>query len=341
MRSNNEKGFSLLELLVAAALTVGLLGGAFALVNRNQQVFVTESGVTDMNQNVRTAVDLLTRDIQCAGMGLPVDAGNFAAIYYKNGANGAPDSIMMLNGDPSAPDATVDANLTNGTEIVVSVPADVVRTGSGSSTQFTYTSHDNKTKSLYKAYSSDPRQYLVYDDTRAMLFPLQANGVVTGAGASERIKLQYDASKYKNPASLFGTTVGLGEPNGTNVAVIESTVAYRLDTTTGELLRSDDLQNWYAVARGIVNFQVRYRVLRRTAGKAIEESITDTPGDGVDKGPSGEATSRRDIHSLIITLVAETPGVPTNNPNYRRVTQKFEIAPRNMNLTNNNNVRSQ
>jgi len=343
MRSNTEKGFSLLELLVAAALTVGLLGGAFALVNRNQQVFVTESGVTDMNQNVRTAVDLLTRDIQCAGMGLPVGAGNFAAIYYKNGANNTPDSIIMLNGDPSAPFATIDSNLTTGTEIAVSTPSDVVRTGSGSSTQFTYTSYDKKTKPLYKAYSSDPRLYMVYDDTRAMLFPLQSNGIVTGEGASERIKLQYDSSKYKNPASLFGTTIGLGEPNysdGANVAVIESTVAYRLDTNTGELLRSDDFQNWYAVARGIIDFQVRYRILRRTEDNAIEETITDTPGDGVDKGPSGELTSRRDIHSLIITLIAATPDLPANNPKYRRVTQKFEIAPRNLNLANNNNVRS-
>ena len=343
MRSNNEKGFSLLELLVAAALTVGLLGGAFALVNRNQQVFVTESGVTDMNQNVRTAVDLLTRDIQCAGMGLPVNAGNFAAMYYKNGANGAPDSLMMLNGDPSAPFATVNTISAVNTEINVMPPVNVVRTGSGTSAQFTYTSYDKKTKSIYKTYTADPRLYLIYDDTRAMLFPLRSNGAVIGAGGAERIRLQYDGSKYKNPASLFGTTVGLGEPNyadGANVALIESTVAYRLDTNTGELLRSDDFVNWYAVARGIVNFQVRYRILRRTADNAIEESITDTPGDGVDKGPSGEVTSRRDIHSVIITLVAETPGVPANNPNYRRVTQKFEIAPRNLNLTNNNNVRS-
>jgi hypothetical protein len=343
MNANNEKGFSLLELMVAAVLTVGLIGGIFALVNRNQQVFVTESGVTDMNQNVRTAVDLLTRDIQCAGMGLPVGAGNFAALYYKNGANSAPDSIMMLNGDPSAPSATIDPNLTTSTEIAVSPPSDVVRTGSGSSTRFTYTSYDKQTKPLYEAYSSDSRLYLIYDYTHAMLFPLKSNGTLSGAGASERIMLQYDAGSYKNPASLFGATVGLGEPiysEGANVSVIESTVAYRLDTNTGELLRSEDFQNWYAVARGIVDFQVRYRILRRTDDNAIEESITDTPGDGVDKGPSGELTSRRDIHSLIITLVAETPDVQPNNPNYRRITQKFEIAPRNLNLANNNNIRS-
>lgn len=344
MTPKNEKGFSLLELLVAAALTVGLIGGIFALANRNQQVFVTESGVTDLNQNVRTAVDLLTRDIQCAGMGLPVGVGNFAAIYYKNGASGAPDSILMLNGNPSAPVATFDSRSTANTEILLMVPSDVVRTGSGSSTTFSYTSYDKTTKSIYKTYSSDPRMYLIYDDTHSMLFPLRSNGIITGAGAGERLKLQYDGSKYTNPATLFGTAIGAGEPvysSDTNVALIESTVAYKLDTTTRELLRSDDFQNWYAVARGIVNFQVQYRILRRTAGDVIEEKLTDTPGDGTDKAQSGELTSRGDIHSVIITIVAETTGVPANNPSYRRVTQKFEIAPRNLNLANNNNIRSE
>jgi hypothetical protein len=122
------------------------------------------------------------------------------------------------------------------------------------------------------------------------------------------------------------------------VALIESTVAYKLDTNTRELLRSDDFQNWYVVARGIINFQVQYRILRKT-GELIEEKVTDTPGDGTDKTPSGELTSRRDIHSLIITIAAETPDVASNNPSYRRMTQRFEVAPRNLNLANNNNIR--
>ena len=345
MTQKNEKGFSLLELMVAATLTVGLIGGIFALANRNQQVFVTESSVTDLNQNVRTAVDLLTRDIQCVGMGLPVSAGNFAAIYYKNGASGAPDSILLLNGNPSAPVATFDSRSTANTEILLTVPPDVVRTGTGTSTTFSYTNYDKTTKPIYKTYStSDPRQYLIYDDTRSMLFQLRSNGTITGTGASERLKLQYDGTKYQNPATLFGTTIGTGEPvysSATNVALIESTVAYKVDTTKRELMRTDDFQNWYTVARGIVNFQVQYRILRRAAGEIIEEKVTDTPGDGTDAAPSGELTSRRDIHSLIITIVAETPDVASNNPSYRRVTQKFEIAPRNLNLTNNSNIRSE
>ncbi len=249
----------------------------------------------------------------------------------------------MINGDPSAPFATVDTVSTSNTEMLLHVPADVKRNGSGSSIQFSYTSYDKKTKSIYKVHSSDPRMYLIYDETQAMLFPLRSNGVINGAGASERIKLQYDGSKFKSPAGLFGATIGLGEPDyskGVNVAVVQSTVAYKLDPNTRELLRSEDFQNWYVVARGIIDFQVRYRILRRTKDGNIEEAITDAPGDGVDKGPSGELTSRRDIHSLVITISAETPDMSDNNPSYRRITQKFEVAPRNLNLANNNNIRS-
>jgi len=39
-------------------------------------------------------------------MGLPRVSGSFSSIFYINGSNG-PDSIMMINGDPYAPDADV------------------------------------------------------------------------------------------------------------------------------------------------------------------------------------------------------------------------------------------
>ena len=54
-RANGEGGFSLIETAVAALLTVGLMGATFALLNQNQGVYVSESSVTDMHENVRTA----------------------------------------------------------------------------------------------------------------------------------------------------------------------------------------------------------------------------------------------------------------------------------------------
>ena len=140
-RMNGEEGFSLIEVTMAALLTVGIIGAVFGLLNRNQQVFVTESGVTDMNQNMRTAVDLLTRDAQSAGMGLPSrNPGSFAAIFFTDGANGAPDKIMIANGDPYAPTADVTSQTSSPAEFLCSVPPDVTVTGSGTTTQSSRTS---------------------------------------------------------------------------------------------------------------------------------------------------------------------------------------------------------
>ena len=99
-RTTGEEGFSLIELTIAAMLTVGLVGAVFSLLNRNQQIFINETGVSDLNQNMRTVVDLITRDVQSAGMGLASrvsttfsGSGTFAALFYLNGASGAADAV--------------------------------------------------------------------------------------------------------------------------------------------------------------------------------------------------------------------------------------------------------
>ena len=103
--ANRESGFSLVAVMLASLLTIGLLGIIFALTSRNQKIYLSESGTTEMNQNIRSVVDLLTRDVQSAGMGLPRVNGSFAAIYYQNGTSGAPDQILIVNGNPYSPSA--------------------------------------------------------------------------------------------------------------------------------------------------------------------------------------------------------------------------------------------
>jgi type II secretory pathway pseudopilin PulG len=344
MRADSESGFSLLELLVAALMTVGLLGAIFALTSRNQQVFVTESGVIDMNQNARTCIDLMTRDIQSAGVGLPSGVGNFAAIFYTDGEGGAPDSIMMLNGDPFAPVADVTERAAGSAEFFVIPPPGVDVTGNGSNQVFTYTDPDGNEQPIYTDFETDDRTYIVYDETDAMIFKLTQSGQIVGNGGGERLKLQHNPQSYLNPASVFGTPLTASEPDygKSRVAMLGSTVAYRLDADMGELMRTEDLTNWFAVARGVVDFQLQYRVLLRNDLGAVEEKITERPGWDLpgeeDTVESGKQTSRRDIRSVIITIETETPDVPPGNPSYRRSTYKFEVTPRNLNLVNNNNL---
>ncbi len=347
MRRNGESGFTLLELMVAALLTVGLIGVVMTLANKNQQVFVTEVGVVDMNQNMRTAIDLLTRDIQSAGVGLPVEAkGNFASIFYTDGEDGAPDGIMMINGDPFAPLADLSARAAGSAEFFLFPPA-VNAAGSGANQTFTYSYIDangkTQTKPIYRTFEQDPKKYIVYDEEQAMIFELTQNGQMTGDGNATRLKIEHNPQSFLNPPSVFGTVIGAGEPDydsgRTKVAVLGNTVGYRLNRETRELERTEDMITWYPIARGIVNLQIRYRVvLRNTITNLIEEKVSDAPGDGLDATDTGFRTSRRDIHSVIIRITAETPDAQAHSPFYRRVTHIFEVAPRNLNLVRNNNL---
>ena len=342
MPTNSQSGFSIIELLLAAFLTVGLLGAIFAISNANQQIFVTESGVVELNQNARTAMDMLTRDLQTAGVGLTSGIGNLASLYYTQGANGAPDSVMMLNGDPFAPAADVDERAAGSATFFVRPPADLISTGNGANQLFTYVGYSGESVPIYLDYGNDPKRYIVYDDLNAMMFTLTSNGQTVGNGGTERIQLQHNPQGYLNPPSVFGTTIGTAEPNyaSSKIAVLDSSVGYRVDTATRELQRTEDLVNWYTVARGVRDFQLSFRLVRRTATDAIEEFVSEVPGNGTDRSPAGETTSRADIHSVIVTIELETPGRDESSQHYRRVVHTFEVTPRNMNLLNNSNVRS-
>lgn len=322
---DRENGFSLIELTIAALLTVGLIGVIFMLLNRNQQVFVTESSVTDMNENMRTVVDLLTRDVQSAGMGLPRSPGSFAAIFYANGASGASDSILIINGDPFAPIADV-AETSNGDATLDCIPPPELPAASGSGT---YTDNKGVVHWLYKAYSVDPKVYACYDATRLRVMSLTSDGQIVNVAGATRLRLQHTVANDRNPGATFGSPVDTEAPDysTSKIAPVTSLTAYRLNRNAGELERTEDLQTWYAVARGVIDLQVEYRVV---TGKDINgnniESLVSLPGD------------RRDIRSVSITITSETPDLEPIAKGYRRAVQKFEVAPRNFNLLNNTNL---
>ncbi|HVG22099.1 MAG TPA: hypothetical protein VNI02_23895 [Blastocatellia bacterium] len=329
MNRNDESGFSLIELLIASLLTMGLIGTVFSLVGRNQRVFITESNVTDMNENMRTAVDMLTRDIQSAGMGLPSrSSGSFAAIFYTNGASGAPDTMLIINGDPYAPTTDVTDRVAGSAEFSCVPPPDVTVTGNGSNLQMTYLGAGGQSKPIYRSNTTDPRLYICYDDTRAMVMSLTANGQIIGNGASARLRLQHTATTYTNPASTFGSALDTQQPeyDSAKIAPLGSLIGYRVNRTTNELERTEDLNNWYSVARGVIDFQLEFRLIGKDAGGNTVETITTTP------------TERRNIRSVTVTITTETPDLRPADRGYRRSIQKFEAAPRNFNLLNNTNL---
>lgn len=74
-------GFSLVELVVSAALTTTVVACLFALVHPAQSAFSSEPEMSDMKQRLRVAVDALRRDLGTAGSG-PETAGRTGSLIH-------------------------------------------------------------------------------------------------------------------------------------------------------------------------------------------------------------------------------------------------------------------
>jgi hypothetical protein len=66
-----ERGFSIVELVVAAAIMLAVTAGVFDLLDRARRQFDVEPAVADRQQRVRVAVDALFRDLTMAGALIP------------------------------------------------------------------------------------------------------------------------------------------------------------------------------------------------------------------------------------------------------------------------------
>ena len=67
MRIKNNSGFTLIELLLAIALGMVILAGLFRTFKVQQDSYVIQDQVSAMQQNLRAAMYMITRDLQMAG----------------------------------------------------------------------------------------------------------------------------------------------------------------------------------------------------------------------------------------------------------------------------------
>jgi len=78
MNKNKQTGFSLIELLVATALLLVILGPLLSFMRSAQSLRSTSYRLTDVEQNARAALVLIGRDLQNAGYNFPpsIDISN-------------------------------------------------------------------------------------------------------------------------------------------------------------------------------------------------------------------------------------------------------------------------
>jgi hypothetical protein len=118
------EGFSMVEMLIATALTLGLAAGAFSVLHPSQSAFEAHAEAADLQQRLRAAVTTMVVDIVAAGAG--PDRGPFAGsllrafapvLPYRRGTNADDppgsffdDRITLVSAPVAAPSTTIAAD---------------------------------------------------------------------------------------------------------------------------------------------------------------------------------------------------------------------------------------
>lgn len=157
-----EGGFSLVEFLIAAAITTAVLGGTMVLAAQLQQVYGTRLDDTTVEEEARFAIDWIAQAIRSAGSNpyeielsnCPLAATVFQAIRIDPDADVVNDDIRIqadLTGSPTAippvtgPDALLGGTLGScnqaGEDITIALADD-----GDATTQLVITRQDNNTE---------------------------------------------------------------------------------------------------------------------------------------------------------------------------------------------------
>ncbi len=108
----NNRGFSLIELLVVLVISGVVLSGIYSVYSTNQKVFTTQQQVVEMEQNLRAATFMLVNDLRMAGYdptraanaGIVTLGANTITITKDSNSNGVLDADENITYSLADPD---------------------------------------------------------------------------------------------------------------------------------------------------------------------------------------------------------------------------------------------
>ena len=134
--ANLQQGFTLVELLVAMAMAGIVIGAIYSTYKSQQDSYVAQTHVAEMQQNLRAALYVIGRDIRMAGFN-PADINNLAGFEQSlldGDGNEATDPTRMAFTIDDDADGAISSTLSannNAEQIAyrkfVDVPNDIYR----------------------------------------------------------------------------------------------------------------------------------------------------------------------------------------------------------------------
>ena len=236
----NERGFTLVELMIAVIITAVIVAAALTTVVSSNRANHVNSQVADTQQNVRVAMDLISKDIRLAGFNYDATDPATPTIVGCT-AGGRPAGLLPQDQDPAGPDTGPDRvslvvpTLTSPTTPwVLSVLA--APTGGGT---FPYT-----TVNLAGAAITD----------------MQAHGLTNGSVVSLGGAVLRRVASFTAGSITFDTGTDATFPVGTPVYLMQC-IQYQVTTSTATCGADGApclVRNGIPVVDGVEDFQLSY-----------------------------------------------------------------------------------
>ncbi|HZS05864.1 MAG TPA: hypothetical protein VFD58_13575 [Blastocatellia bacterium] len=317
-----QQGFSLIETVVALSISIGLLVVISTLLMKNQESFLVQAATTDLQQNYRTAMDLMTRDIVAAGAGLPQFLGPVAGVDGGTDSSGSPltdgsgrpltDELLLLYGDPSFPSLTV----TNGPVSGRTASINVADPTTGPAPSFS----DGDNFILYAV--SQPNAVPTADSAEFDVFTLSSHSAISGG-----MQLTGSANSAVNPPNW--SNIAFPSAAALRLVRLDQWIHYRVDTSANELQRRVNGGAWVTVARNITNLQIQYwieNIDQSTSPPTVTNSL-------VNQADITSANNRAEIRAIFLTLTGQLQVARVSGgQGQSTISQTIEITPRNLAL---------
>jgi type II secretory pathway pseudopilin PulG len=226
----SSKGASLLELLVAVAVTAIAVAVSAGFLSATRRTVTSQELTLEASTNLRAALDVLVRDIRLAGACLPV-TGDFIALDGLD--NNEEDEIWVRTGlvrpDMSCVRTTTTADITRTTNTIPVESVDgfsagarvYIRAPSGSGESFDITGVDSANNRLLKSvslstnyvagsgvYAIDERRYFInhwaapWGDTPELMLQIGSGTPQPFAVGVERLDFQYQLRRNCPPCDV-------------------------------------------------------------------------------------------------------------------------------------------
>jgi len=141
--NTNDRGFTLVELMIAMVVGMVVLGAVYALFTAQSKHLAAQEQLAELHQNARAAMDIMVREISMAGYNQTTDPATITAVNRCTGTTTASN--------------TPCAGITNAAADTIGFVADI--NGNGNTTAGTANPNENI---VYDRYPSETSPAGVY-----------------------------------------------------------------------------------------------------------------------------------------------------------------------------------